>query len=174
VLDLCTGSGCVAITLAKERPTNAVLGTDVSSEAHRAVARDNAQRLGALPAVSFRTSDLFADLGEGAGPFDLITANPPYIPETDRASLPLTITGFEPHVALFGGQDGLDVTARIVHEAPAHLAAGGVLAMELGEGQPSAVADRMRARGFEDVEIRRDYAGIERIVSGRWPGASER
>jgi release factor glutamine methyltransferase len=168
ILDLCTGSGCVAITLAKERPTTRVLGTDISGDA-LVVARDNAVRLGALPAVSFRRSDLFDDLGSDE-PFDLVTANPPYIPARERDELPRSIVEFEPHVALFGGEDGFDVTARIVDGAPAHLAPRGVLAMEIGAGQSRTVAERLEARGYVAIEIRRDYAGIERIVSAVWPG----
>jgi len=176
ILDLCTGSGCVAITLAKERPTTRVLGTDISEEA-LVVARDNAVRLGALPSVSFRCSDLFDDLGpsleddgEGRGGFDLVTANPPYIPAGDRDGLPRSIVEFEPHVALFGGDDGMVVTNRIIDEAPGFLATRGILAMEIGAEQSRTVAQRLAIRGFQDIEIRQDYAGIERIVSARWLG----
>ncbi len=169
ILDLCTGSGCVAITLAKERPTTRVLGTDISEDA-LVVARENAVRLGALPAVSFRCSDLFANLGDDDTPFDLVTANPPYIPARDRDELPRSIVEFEPHIALFGGEDGLDVTTRIIDGAPDRLAARGVLAMEIGAEQARSVAQQLQSRGFRDIEIRRDYADIERIVSGRWPG----
>lgn len=170
ILDLCTGSGCVAITLAKERPTTSVLGTDISEDA-LVVARDNAVRLGAARTVSFRRSDLFDDLGEPGDDtrFDLVTANPPYIPAGDKAELPRSIVEFEPHVALFGGDDGLSVTSRIIVDAPRFLAPGGILAMELGAEQSRTVAQRLEARGFSDIEIRHDYAGIERIVSGRWP-----
>jgi release factor glutamine methyltransferase len=169
-LDLCTGSGCVAVTIALERPTARVLGTDLSPEALE-VARDNAHRLGALPRVWFRTSDLFADLGPMAGPFELITANPPYIPSGERDELPITIRDFEPHLALFGGDDGFVVTRRMIAEAPEQLVSGGVLATEVGAGQAPTVAELFRARGFADVEIRKDYGGIERVVSGRWPGS---
>jgi release factor glutamine methyltransferase len=169
-LDLCTGSGCVAITIAKERPTARVLGTDVSEDA-LVVARLNAQRLGALPAVAFRRSDLFADLGRGAAPFDLVTANPPYVAEADRPTLDRTVVDFEPHLALFAGSDGLDVIDPLVAGAPAVLAPGGVLALEVGAGQAGATAARMRTAGLVDVAIRRDYSGIERIVSGRREGA---
>jgi len=176
VLDLCTGSGCVAITIAKERPTLRVLGTDISEDA-LVVARDNAVRLGALPSVSFRRSDLFEDLGtargEGDARFDLVTANPPYIPARDRGELPRSIVEFEPHVALFGGDDGLVVTTRIIEGAPAHLAPRGILAMEIGAEQSRIVAERLEARGFQAIEILRDYAGIERIVSGMWPGEGD-
>ncbi len=164
-LDLCTGSGCVVINIARERPTVVVLGTDLSSEALE-VARLNAQRLGALPAVAFRRSDLFDDLG-GAASFDLVTANPPYIAESERGTLDRGIVDFEPHVALFGGSSGFDVIDRIVDGAPSVLAVGGVLAMEVGAGQAEGTASRMAERGFSEVEVRRDYGGVDRIVSGR-------
>jgi release factor glutamine methyltransferase len=162
VLDLCTGSGCVAITLACERPTWAVLGTDLSDEA-LLVARDNAARLGAAPRCWFRRSDLFADLGVDYR-FDLITANPPYIAVGE--SLPTTIVEHEPHLALFGGADGLDVVRKIVEGAPRHLAPGGVLALEIGAGQAAEAAALLSASGFEGVQIVKDYGGIERVVSG--------
>lgn len=167
-LDLCTGSGCVAVTLAKERPTARVLGTDLSDDALE-VARLNAQRLGALPAVRFRRSDLFADLGPDAGPFDLVVANPPYVPETDRPTLDRTVLDFEPHLALFAGEEGFDVIDPLIAGAPRVLAPGGVLALEVGAGQAPATAVRMTAAGLHGVQILRDYAGIERIVSGVAP-----
>ena len=166
VLDLCTGSGCVAITLAKERPTWSVIGTDISEDA-LVVARDNALRLGALPRVAFLASDLFAGIPNLR--CDLVTANPPYIPDGDKATLAQTIVGFEPHVALFGGQDGLAVAKRIIAEAPSHLRAGGVLAMEIGAGQSQEVFEAFRERGYRDVEVKKDYGSIERVVSGVRP-----
>lgn len=163
-LDLCTGSGCVAVTLARERPTWDVLGTDLSEDA-LTVARENAQRLAAVPRVHFRRADLLDGV---AGPFDLITANPPYIREDERGELAKTILDHEPHLALFGGGDGLDLVRRIVAAAPEALARGGVLAMEIGAGQAEATAALLTARGFQSVERSRDYGGIERVVSGVW------
>lgn len=162
VLDLCTGSGCVAITLACERPTWSVLGTDISADALE-VARDNAARLGTTPRCWLRQSDLFADLGVDHR-FDLITANPPYIAVGER--LPQTIFDHEPHLALFGGADGLAIARRIIAEAPAHLCPGGVLAMEIGAGQAPDTAKLFEAAGFTDVRARKDYGGIDRVVSG--------
>jgi len=167
VLDLCTGSGCVALSLAKERPTWSVLGTDISEDA-LVVARDNAARLGALPRAAFTCSDLFAGIAPGAR-FDLITANPPYIPDGDKSSLAQTIVGFEPLVALFGGDDGLVFAKRIIAEAPPFMAPGAVLAMEIGAGQAQEVASVFRERGFDEVDIRKDYGSIERVVSGLRP-----
>lgn len=167
VLDLCTGSGCVAVTLAKERPTWSVLGSDISEEA-LSVARENALRLGALPRIAFVSSDLFAGIDVDAR-FDLITANPPYIPEGDKGTLAQTIVGFEPHVALFGGSDGLVFAKKIIAEAPPFLRHDGVLAMEIGAGQAQEVATHFRELGYREVEVRRDYGSIERVVSGLRP-----
>lgn len=166
-LDLCTGSGCVAITIARERPTARVLGTDISGPALD-VARDNAVRLGAFN-VAFFEADLFAlPPGARAGKLDLVTANPPYIPDGEEPELPVDIRKFEPHTALFGGPDGLAFVRRIVREAPDHLDAGGVLAVEVAAGQAPTVAALFRDRGFDAVETRRDYGGHERVVSGVW------
>ena len=162
-LDLCTGSGCVAITLARERPTSLVVATDVSDDA-LVVARDNALRLGAYN-VAFRGGDLFAAV-EASARFDLVTANPPYIAADEIASLQPEIRDYEPRLALAGGQDGLAVVRLIVAGARAHLAGGGRLAVEIGFGEAAGTADLFAAAGFEQIEVRRDYARIERVVSG--------
>ncbi len=162
-LDLCTGSGCVAVSLARERPTSSVVAADVSADA-LAVARDNALRLGAYN-VATRQGDLFRAV-DVAWRFDVVTANPPYIPASELAALPPHIREHEPRLALDGGADGLAVVRRLVAEAPAHLAAGGVLAVEVGAGEAPAAADLFRNAGFVEVELRRDYGRIERVVSG--------
>jgi release factor glutamine methyltransferase len=164
VLDLCTGSGCVAITLKKERPTTSVFGTDVSSDA-LAVARANALRLGAL--VAFRESDGFRAVGELAGKLDLVTANPPYIPDANHETLPVDVRAFEPRLALTSGADGLDLTRRIVSEAPRMLTSGGVLAVEIDAPSSAAVVALFDAAGLHETRVTRDYAGRDRIVSGR-------
>lgn len=166
VLDLCTGSGCVAVNLACERPTSRVLGIDISDGA-LAVARENALRLGAVNA-GFLRSDLFAGVPSGLR-FDLITANPPYIPDQDVAALQIDIRGYEPHLALAGGPDGLAFTRRIVAGAPALLAGGGVLAVEVEAGKAGEVAELFAAAGFVDVTRSLDYGGHERVVSGALP-----
>jgi release factor glutamine methyltransferase len=166
VLDLCTGSGCVAITLARERPTTFVVATD-NSEGAIALATENALRLGAYN-VAFRTGDLYGALG-GAPPcrFDLVTANPPYIPSGEIASLEPDVRDFEPRAAIDGGSDGLSVLRRVVEAAPAHLSVrGGVLAAEVGAGEAPAVRDLFLAAGFTRIVVHRDYARIERVVSG--------
>ncbi|HEY4120553.1 MAG TPA: peptide chain release factor N(5)-glutamine methyltransferase [Byssovorax sp.] len=167
VLDLCTGSGCVAISIARERPTMRVLGADVSRDA-LVVARENGIRLGAVNAA-FVDGDLFAAL-DGQPPhrrtFELITANPPYIPAGDVAGLVPDIRDFEPRVALTPGPSGLEIAARIVADAPRHLTKGGALALEVGAGQAPDVAALLRDAGFVDVRATKDLGGHERVVSG--------
>jgi release factor glutamine methyltransferase len=162
-LDVCTGSGCVAITLARERPTSTVFGSDASEDA-LAVARANAERLGAYN-VAWRRGDLFAAI-EPARRFDLVTANPPYIGAADIGTLPPDIRDFEPRLALEAGEGGLAVLRRLVTDAPAHLVAGGVLATEVGAGQARAVVELFERAGFVEIDVRRDYGRIERVVSG--------
>lgn len=163
VLDLCTGSGCVAISLARERLTTRVLGVDLSEDA-LVVARENALRLGAVNA-GFSRSDLFAALPPGAR-FELITANPPYIPDAEIAGLPIDIRDHEPRLALAGGPDGLDLVRRVVAGAPARLMPGGVLALEVGAGQAPAVAELFERAGLREIARARDLGGHERVVSG--------
>lgn len=165
VVDLCTGSGCVAITLKLERPTIGVDATDLSADAI-AVARDNAQRLGAVTNVRFAIGDLFAPLGDAKATYDLVVANPPYIATSEVASLQPDIRDHEPKLALDGGGDGLDVVRRIVRAAPARLRSGGALAIEVGAGQSPSVVALFESAGLSDVRANKDYGGIERVVSG--------
>jgi release factor glutamine methyltransferase len=162
-LDLCTGSGCVAITLARERRTSLFVATDVSGDALD-VARDNALRLGAYN-VAFRTGDLFAAV-DASMRFDLVTANPPYIAQAEMSGLQPEIRDYEPPGALAGGVDGLAVVRRIVAQSRAHLASAGRLVLEVGFGEAAAAAALLDAAGFEQVEVRRDYGRVERVVSG--------
>lgn len=167
VLDLCTGSGCVAVTLAKERPTTRVTGTDKSPDAV-AVARDNAARLGATN-VWFAVSDLFEHV---TGPYEIITANPPYIATDEIPRLQPEIDKHEPKLALDGGPDGLLLVRKIAAQAGRRLVPGGVLALEIGAGQAQDTAGILRASGFGDIEIARDYGRIERVVSGLSPAST--
>lgn len=167
-LDVCTGSGCVAIAFSKERPTWQVIGSDLSLEA-LAVARHNAWRLGAIWNLDFRHADLLGGFEREEG-FDLIMANPPYVPDAEVPTLSPDIKLHEPAAALCGGPDGLALIRRLVKAAPGLLAAGGLLALEVGAGQAARVAKGLLSYGFSDVEQARDYAGIERVVSGRLPG----
>ena len=164
-LDLCTGSGCVAITMARQRPTAHVLASDLSVDA-LVVARENAYRLGAYN-VAFVESDLFANIPPRR--FDVITANPPYIASAEIEELMPDVRDFEPRAALDGGPDGLDFVRRIVERAPDFLDAGGVLAIEIGAGEADSARALFEQRGFEAVRVDRDYGKIERVVSGIRP-----
>ena len=165
-LDLCTGSGCVAIAFARRRAGWNVIGVDISSEALQ-VAEDNTLRVGNILGLAWLQGDLFEPLSQRR--FDLITANPPYIPSAEYLDLDATIRDFEPKLALDGGADGLDVTRRIVQEAPHWLEREAILAVEIAFDQAPAIIDLFQTRGFVDVEYQKDYGGRDRVVSGRWP-----
>jgi len=167
MLDLCTGSGCVAIAFAKERPTWRVTAVDLSPDA-AAVARENVQRAGVVHNVAVLEGDLFATLPEGAQ-FELITANPPYIPSDEIAGLDADVRDFEPRLALDGGADGLDITRRLVGTAARYLSPGGLLALEGGFDQAPAVEELLQGAGFSQIVRSKDLAGVERVVSGRRP-----
>lgn len=162
-LDLCTGSGCVAIAFARQRPTWRVWGGDISEEA-LVVARDNALRLG-VPHVTFKVSDLMRGF-EDNGDWHLITANPPYIPHSEMVGLDPDIKDHEPHLALDGGDDGLAVVRALVPQAAARLAPGGVLALEIGSEQAAATRAILQAAGLVDVQVDSDYGARDRVVSG--------
>jgi release factor glutamine methyltransferase len=165
VIDLCTGSGCVAVTLKLERPTIAVDATDLSADAI-AVARDNARRLGAVWNVSFGAGDLFTPRGEPRPVYDLVVANPPYIPTAEIATLQPDIKDHEPAIALDGGSDGLDLMRRIVEASTRWLRPGGAVALEIGAGQSAAVRAIFEKNGYSDVRATKDYGGVERVISG--------
>lgn len=164
LLDLGTGSGCVAITLALELPDARVVAADISPDA-LAVARANAVLLGAD--VSFVESDWFGRLGGQR--FDCIVGNPPYIAAGDP-HLAAGDLRFEPSAALACGDDGLDAIRAIVELAPAHLLPGGWLLLEHGYDQGAALRELLEAAGFTDIAQHRDLAGILRVSGGRWMG----
>lgn len=167
LVDLCTGSGNVALSFARERPTWLVRAVDISPGA-LAVARDNAVRLGAAWNVELLLGDLFEPLGDE--PCEVVTANPPYIPSAEIATLPADVRDHEPKLALDGGPDGLDVVRRIVQQASERLTPSGLLAMEIGCDQHVEVSTLMRDAGFDHIEVDRDLAGRPRVVSGRLAG----
>ena len=158
-LDIGTGSGCLAITLALEHPAVRVIATDVSREA-LSTARENAQRLGA-DRVEFVESSL---VPAGLPPLDLIVTNPPYVPARDRESLSPDVRDFEPAQALFAGEDGLDVIRALLPNALAALKPGGVLVMEIGAGQADAITALVAEFGLQLITIHPDLQGIPRIV----------
>jgi release factor glutamine methyltransferase len=168
IADVCTGSGCVAVSLACERGTAIVTATDVS-DAALAVARQNAVRHGVADRIRLLPADLLA--GAGAG-FDLIVANPPYVPERDRTTLQAEVRDHEPPIALFAGPDGLDVIRRLAASAPDHLRPRGWLVFEFGFGQADAVAGLISATpGLTMIELRPDLQGIPRVAVARRDGA---
>ncbi|MBV9949964.1 MAG: peptide chain release factor N(5)-glutamine methyltransferase, partial [Myxococcales bacterium] len=118
-----------------------------------------------------RAGDLFDAVDPGVL-FDVISANPPYIPSGEMDGLQADVRLFEPRAALDGGSDGLDLLRRIVAGAAGHLSPGGVLALEVGAGEAHAVRALLEAAGYTEIDVRRDYGRIERVVSGRAPTAS--
>lgn len=169
VIDVGTGSGCIACALAAERDDVRVLALDVSPAAV-ALAEANVAALGLAGRVEVRRSDLFSSLDTERA--DLIVSNPPYLPTAVIASLAPEVRDHDPRLALDGGGDGLDVIRRLVEAAPRWLAPGGRLVLETaGEPQVGVAAALMRQRGLSEAVTRRDLAGIERFVAGRWPGA---
>lgn len=168
VLDLGTGSGCVAVAIARNAPNCTLAATDIRSEflelAHR-----NAEGHGVAGRIKFYEGDLFEALAPEDAPFDAICSNPPYVAESDWTSLPPVITRYEDSCALLAGPDGLDVIRSLTGEAQAYLVPGGILAFEIGMGQFEAVRELLRDGGYEDIGSRRDLAGIERIAIGRVP-----
>jgi release factor glutamine methyltransferase len=159
--DAGTGSGCVAVALAHERPQAEIVAIDVSAEA-LGVARRNATRYDAAARIQFLQSDLF---GGVAGAFDVVVSNPPYVPERDRSTMQPEVRDFEPGVALFAGRDGLDAVRRLVREAPARLAPNGWLVFEFGFGQADAVGELISSTaGLKMVDLRRDLQTIPRAA----------
>ena len=161
-LDLCTGSGCIGVTLALERPRARVLASDVSADA-LALACENAERLGAK--VELLRGDLFAPVPEDLR-FDVIVANAPYVPTAEIPRLAREVRR-EPALALDGGSDGLAVLRRLVAEAPARLRGGGTLVLEMHESHAQTLPALCREAGFASVEARRDLAGLPRFVVAR-------
>jgi release factor glutamine methyltransferase len=164
VLDVGTGSGAIALAVADELPAAEVVAVEVSAAA-LALARENAAALGLGGRVELRHGSVAAATGR----FDLVLANLPYVPDSERSSLPADVSDHEPDSALFAGPDGLAV----IREVLAALAAGGpgpecdAVALEVGIGQADAVASLVRGAGFEDLALRTDLAGIDRVVVGR-------
>ena len=166
VLDLCTGSAAIAITVAAERPGAVVDATELSTEA-AAIARRNAGSLGVDERVRVLDGDLFSPLDSGAR-YDLIVANPPYIRRDELAALPRDVRAYEPAMALDGGDDGLDLIRRIVAEAPRHLAPRGHLLIEIGHDQAAAAIALVEAdRALTEPHTHADLGGHARVLEAR-------
>lgn len=166
VVDVGTGSGCIAVSVAHFVPEAAVFAIDISEDA-LTVARGNAIRHGVDGQIQWRHGDLFSPLpGDLAGRVDVVVSNPPYVPRGQREVLPREIRDFEPSVAVFVDGDGTAVHRRLIADAPVWLAQGGLLVMEVGFGQADSVADAVRQdRRYATVSIVPDYAGIPRVVA---------
>lgn len=162
VLDLCTGSGCILISLSKLGHLQQAVGVDLSKEA-LTVAKENAKRLEAD--VEFLHSDLFEQV---TGIYDVIVSNPPYIETETIEGLMEEVRDHEPRMALDGGRDGLDFYRRIVEDSVSYLAPGGYLCFEIGCEQGLAVCGLLEAQGFTGCRIVKDLAGLDRVVCGRW------
>ena len=163
VLDLCCGSGAVALSLAQEATAAEVVATDVSADALE-VAKANGQRCGLAERVEWHCGDLFAPL-HGTEPFDLVAANPPYVRRSDLEELAPEVRDYEPHLALDGGEDGLAYYRRIVQEAADFIRPGGHLLLEVGDGQSAAVEALLaRSARLTEVQIRPDLNQIPRVV----------
>ena len=163
VLDVGTGSGALAIALAHERQELLVTAIDVSPAA-LAVAADNARSNGVAERIRFAQHDLGL---LPPGPFDLIVANPPYVPSGELAALMPEVRDFEPQLALDGGIDGLDAYRALARQAGVVLTAAGWLLVEVGSGQAPAVQELFAGAGLKEIFVSRDLAGIERVVGGR-------
>lgn len=159
VVDVGTGSGCIALALASSVPAIAVTGVDLSDDA-LALASENLARTGMAGRVTFTKSDLLAAI---EGPLDLVVANLPYIPTAEIPGLQLEVR-CEPASALDGGGDGLEIIRRLLSELPGKLKPRGRLALEIGLGQDAAIIADLAARNFQDAKIMKDYQGRDRFI----------
>lgn len=160
VLDLCTGSGCIAIGLKKATPNCQIDAVDISPEALE-VAKDNAKRNAVE--INFVQSDMWQNVD---GIYDVIVSNPPYISSKVMKKLPKSVVDYEPHLALFGGDDGLDYYRNIAENSPKFLVPGGRLYLEVGDNQAKKVA-KILSNNFTDIEIQKDLFGKTRFVFAR-------
>lgn len=160
VLDMCTGSGAIGIALAKYRSNWQITSTDISAEA-LAVARENADTQQVAAQINFVQSDMFKNLP--VVKYDIIVANPPYIPLSDKAKLAPEVL-CEPHTALFAQDEGLYFYKIIASQAGLYLSEAGAIFLEYGIEQAQAIVDIFKAQGYSQFEIRKDYAGIDRML----------
>ena len=174
VLDLCTGSGCIGISLKRYRPDIHVTCSDISHKALN-VARRNvahqhlelANETGNMQmGIRLAEGDLFEPF-EDDEKFDLIISNPPYVSESEYRDLMPEVKDHEPILALIAGPKGLDIYTRLIPEAPKHLKDGGILMLETGSGQAKDVAELMQEAGFKEIEVIKDLAELDRVVKGK-------
>lgn len=163
ILDLCTGSGCILLSLLHELRNVGGLGTDLSEEALEA-ARENAVRLGLQERAAFRQGDLWAPVGNER--FDLIVSNPPYVPTDVIPTLEPEVRCGEPYAALDGGEDGLVFYRRIMEEAAGHLKPSGIIIVESGFDEAAQIAALMQDQKLRGIRTVKDYGGLDRVVLG--------
>jgi release factor glutamine methyltransferase len=164
IVDIGTGSGAIAVALAHKLPQASITAADISSRS-LAIARENAKRNGVE--VRFFEGDLLAPVV--AEKFEFVVSNPPYVPMADRDSLDLEVREYEPVLALFAGEDGLDIYRRLIPVAFDALTPGGFAVLEIGYGQSAAVTELLAQAGFEQVEFVPDLQGILRVAFARRP-----
>jgi len=163
MIDVGTGSGVIALSLAKQFPEADVHAVDVSEDA-LALARENAARLGLSDRVRFQKNNLLENLDER---FDLIVANLPYISTQDRHLLSREVL-HDPEVALFGGPAGDEIVRRLIDQAPSRVNPGGLLALEIGINQGEGLCEFFRQKNYHDIELKRDYSSIPRFLLARY------
>ena len=162
VIDVGTGSGCIALALASELPGASLNAVDISNDALE-VARKNAKRLNLLDRVAFSQSDLLGSYLNGAPAFDMVVSNPPYVGDSEADKLQVEVREHEPHCALFGGGvEGLDIYRRLIPQAARVLKPGGWFVMEIGYTQEQAIRDLLK--DWKDVRCVPDLRGIPRVV----------
>lgn len=169
ILDLCTGSGCILISLLNYSNDCHGVGVDLSAAALN-VARENAGRLIPDKDYVFLESDLFEKV---EGKFDVLTSNPPYIPSKVVDELMPEVREHEPRMALDGMEDGLHFYRRILRECPPYLNGGANVFFEIGHDQGKAVSDLMKEAGFMEVQVIKDYAGLDRVACGVFAGSGD-
>jgi len=164
ILDIGTGSGAIALALAHELPEAKITATDVSVAALK-IAKKNARHLKLEKQIEFLKGDLFAPV---KGLFDIIVSNPPYISAAEYKELPQGVKDFEPRLALWAGQTGVEFYEKLIYQSKNHLKKDGWLLMEIGAPQAEKIRVTMQECAFfENIDVRRDYAGHDRVIKGR-------
>lgn len=166
IVDVGTGSGAIAVALAHNLPQAEIAAIDISPRAID-IAQENASRNGVANRIRCLYGDLLAPVASEQ--FDIVVSNPPYVPETDRASLSIEVRDHEPATALFSGDDGLDLIRKLIPQAFAVLAPGGALLMEFGYGQWPAINSMLEDSGFQQIDFIPDLQSIPRIAVGKRP-----
>ncbi len=172
ILDLCTGSGNVVISLAKELPAASLWATDISTQAIN-LAVENARIHCMLERICFLPGDLFVPIRGKESSFDIILCNPPYIPTGQIDELQPEIKDFEPRLAVDGGEDGLYFYRRMVPEAINFMKPAGYLVVEIGESQANSVQEIMNDSGYQEITVFQDYGGHDRVMAGKRPAVKD-